>query len=345
MKTSDFLFDLPEELIANAPVEGSRDSSRLMILRKEHQIIEQHQFSDILDILNPGDVLVMNDTKVLPARLFGRKDTGGAVELLLLRSIGGDAVRWEAMTKGKRLKEGSTLELEGGIKTTLEERASDQTWIVRFDCEQGEFSALVDAHGHTPVPPYMKDMQLSEEDLREKYQTVYARDEGSAAAPTAGLHFTPELLQALEHKGVQLEYITLHVGLGTFLPVKVEDTKNHTMHAEFAMVSEDVAQRINVARKEGRKVIAVGTTTTRTLESFMENGELQSGSKWTDIFITPGYEFQCISGLITNFHLPGSTLIMLVSALAGREFVLEAYKKAVADGYRFYSFGDAMLIL
>lgn len=347
MNTADFDFTLPQELIAQSPADGGRDHSRLMVLHRSTEHIEHRQFFDITDYLHAGDVLVMNDSAVMPARLIGRKSgSGGKVEFLLLRPANdGDGCRWEAMVGSRRMKEGQQVEFADGMNAVVEERASENTRFVRFKCSADELQQYIDTHGQTPIPPYIAGERMSEKDVRKKYQTVYARESGSAAAPTAGLHFTHELLEKLRANGVQTATVTLHVGLGTFAPVKTDDIADHTMHSEFAIVPQETADMVNAATREGRRVIGVGTTSVRTLESFTKNGVLEAGSAWTDIFITPGYTFQCIDGMITNFHLPKSTLIMLVSALAGREFTLRAYKEAIAQRYRFYSFGDAMLIL
>jgi S-adenosylmethionine:tRNA ribosyltransferase-isomerase len=309
--------------------------------------LSHHRFSELTRFLHAGDVLVLNTSKVLPARLYGRKaETGGAVECLLVRRTATDT--WEVMLGGSNMRTGLVIDFSVGsvaLRGTIGERISPETWSVQFSLSGVEFDTALAEIGNTPIPPYIKDHGMDESALRERYQTVYAKEEGSVAAPTAGLHFTPEMLDALRAIGVEIAHVVLHVGIGTFAPVKVDDVSQHKMHAEFAQVSAETATQINRAKKEGRRIIAVGTTTTRTLESFMQEGVLQSGERWTDIFITPGYTFQCVDGLITNFHLPKSTLLMLVSALAGREFVMRAYEEAVREKYRFYSFGDAMLII
>ena len=340
MLKSDFYFDLPEELIAQTPLKD-RSASRLMVLDKNTGKVEHKIFRDILDMINPGDCLVINETKVLPARLIGvRKDTGTRVEILLLKRNEDDT--WETLAyPGKKARHGHIIEfgnglLEGEIINVLE----DGNRIVKFKYE-GIFEEILDKLGEMPLPPYIHE-KLED---KNRYQTVYAKNEGSAAAPTAGLHFTPELMIKLEEKGVNIARLTLHVGLGTFRPVKADDINDHKMHSEFYMIDEKNAELINSTREKGGKIITVGTTSTRTLESIAdENGHIKPCSGWTDIFIYPGYKFKIVDNLITNFHLPESTLIMLVSALAGRENVLNAYKCAVDEKYRFFSFGDAMFI-
>lgn len=340
MKTSDFYFDLPEELIAQVPIK-ERDRSRLLILDKETGKIQHRIFKDILNYLNKGDCLVLNDTRVIPARLFGVKDTGANVEFLLLKRI--DKDRWQTLVKpGKRAKKGSIFTFGNGeLKGEIIDLAEEGTRIIEFSYE-GIFEEVLDKLGDMPLPPYITESL----DDKERYQTVYSKHKGSAAAPTAGLHFTEELLDEIRNKGIKIAYITLHVGLGTFRPVKTENIKEHKMHSEFYMVSKDAAGTINRTKLEGGKIIAVGTTATRTLESVAnDDGLVQAGNGWTDIFIYPGYKFKVIDSLLTNFHLPESTLIMLVSAIAGRENILNAYKCAVKEKYRFFSFGDAMLII
>ncbi|MDK2918444.1 MAG: S-adenosylmethionine:tRNA ribosyltransferase-isomerase [Candidatus Petromonas sp.] len=340
MKTSDFYFDLPEELIAQVPIK-ERDRSRLLILDKETGKIQHRIFKDILSYLNKGDCLVLNDTRVIPARLFGVKDTGANVEFLLLKRI--DKDRWQTLVKpGKRAKKGSIFTFGNGeLKGEIIDLAEEGTRIIEFSYE-GIFEEVLDRLGNMPLPPYITESL----DDKERYQTVYSKHKGSAAAPTAGLHFTEELLDEIRNKGIKIAYITLHVGLGTFRPVKTENIKEHKMHSEFYMVSKDAAGTINRTKLEGGKIIAVGTTATRTLESVAnDDGLVQAGNGWTDIFIYPGYKFKVIDSLLTNFHLPESTLIMLVSAIAGRENILNAYKCAVKEKYRFFSFGDAMLII
>ena len=339
MKLSDFMYDLPEERIAQTPVEP-RDHSRLMVLHRDTDQIEHRHFYDVIDYLNPGDVLVINETRVIPARLFGERAGGGACEVLLLRQLG--PKRWETLVKpGKKLKPGAEITFGGGrLRARIAETTDVGGRIVDFDCD-GTFEAALDELGEMPLPPYIHE-RLED---RERYQTVYAKQEGSAAAPTAGLHFTPELLDRIREKGVDVVPVLLHVGLGTFRPVKTENVEEHEMHSEYFEVTAEAAARINAARERGRRVVAVGTTSVRTLESAAENGVLLPRRGETSIFIKPGYRFQMVDALITNFHLPGSTLVMLVSALYDREKILAAYEEAVRDGYRFFSFGDAMLIL
>lgn len=340
MKTSDFYYDLPKELIAQTPVEP-RDSSRLMLLDRNTGEIDHKHFYDIIDSLNPGDLLVANDSRVLPARIYGIKDeTGARVEFLLLRQIIGN--RWEALCKpGKKAKEGASFTFgDGLLKATVAEVKDDGNRIVDFECDENFFSTL-DKIGQMPLPPYITE-ELKD---KERYQTVYSHELGSAAAPTAGLHFTKELMQRIKDKGVNIAYVTLHVGLGTFRPVKVDDVTKHKMHSEHYEIPQETAKLINETKKNGGRVIAVGTTSCRTLESVASfYGEIKPCEGFTDIFIYPGYEFKVLDGLITNFHLPESTLIMLVSAFAGYDNVMNAYKTAVEEKYRFFSFGDAMFI-
>lgn len=340
MKTSDFYYDLPKELIAQTPVEP-RDSSRLMLLDRSTGEIDHKHFYDIIDSLNPGDLLVANDSRVLPARIYGIKDeTGARVEFLLLRQITGN--RWEALCKpGKKAKEGTSFTFgDGLLRATVAEVKDDGNRIVDFECDENFFSTL-DKIGQMPLPPYITE-ELKD---KERYQTVYSHELGSAAAPTAGLHFTKELMQRIKDKGVNIAYVTLHVGLGTFRPVKVDDVTNHKMHSEHYEIPEETSRLINETKKNGGRVIAVGTTSCRTLESVATfYGEIKPCEGFTDIFIYPGYEFKVLDGLITNFHLPESTLIMLVSAFAGYDNVMNAYKTAVEEKYRFFSFGDAMFI-
>ena len=340
MKTSDFYFDLPEELIAQVPILD-RSSSKLMVLDKETGEISHKIFKDIIDYLNPGDCLVLNNTRVIPARLIGSKEgTGGKIEFLLLKRNEDDT--WETLVKpGKRAKIGTRFSFgEGKLIAEVVGMGDDGARIVKFEYE-GIFEELLDELGNMPLPPYITE-RLEE---RERYQTVYSKHNGSAAAPTAGLHFTDELLEKIKEKGVDLAFVTLHVGLGTFRPVKVDDVLEHDMHSEYYMVTQEAADKINRAKENGHRVITVGTTSTRTIESVAdENGRMKEASGWTKIFIYPGYKFKVVDNLITNFHLPESTLIMLVSALAGKENVLNAYKCAVENKYRFFSFGDAMFI-
>ena len=340
MKKSDFYFDLPEELIAQTPLK-QRDASRLLHLDKETGAIEHRHFYELPDYLRAGDCLVLNDTRVLPARLLGCRQSGGSVELVLLRDLGDN--RWECLSKpGRKTKPGTELQFGDGVLTaTVEEIVDGGNRIVRFHYK-GIFLEILEQLGKMPLPPYIKE-ELQD---AERYQTVYSRELGSAAAPTAGLHFTPELLEKIQNMGIKVCYVTLHVGLGTFRPVKEDEIENHAMHAEFCVISHETAETINAVKKAGGRVIAVGTTSCRTLESFAEtDGTVKEGSRWTNIFIYPGYCFKCIDALVTNFHLPESTLIMLVSALAGRENVLHAYKTAVEERYRFFSFGDAMIVI
>lgn len=340
LKTSDFYFDLPEELIAQDPLED-RSSSRLLMLNKETGETEHHIFREIIDYLNPGDCLVLNNTKVIPARLLGvKEDTGAAVEVLLLKRKENDI--WETLVKpGKKCRPGARLSFGDGIlKAEVLEVVEEGNRLIHFEYE-GIWEEVLDSLGEMPLPPYITH-KLQD---KNRYQTVYAKYEGSAAAPTAGLHFTPELLKQIEEKGVEIAYVTLHVGLGTFRPVKVDNILEHHMHSEYYQISQEAADKINKAKDNGHRVICVGTTSTRTVESAAdENGRLQECCDNTEIFIYPGYKFKVLDALITNFHLPESTLVMLVSALAGRENVLNAYKEAVDERYRFFSFGDAMLI-
>jgi len=341
MKRSDFYYDLPQELIAQHPAE-QRDHSRLMQLDRISGQITHRKFYEILDIIRPGDCLIMNDSRVLPARIFGVREGGESVNEFLLLNAVGDKL-WETITKpGKRAKVGARFVFGDGIMTgEVVEVKEDGNRVVRFDCE-GEFYSVLDQIGQMPLPPYITE-HLED---KERYQTVYSREIGSAAAPTAGLHFTKELLSKLEEKGVSLGYVTLHVGLGTFRPVKADEITEHKMHSEHYCMPKDTAELINRTKKNGGRVIAVGTTSCRTLESCGRRGEeLTECDGWTDIFIYPGYKFNVIDGLITNFHLPESTLIMLVSAFAGYESTMNAYKQAVDQSYRFFSFGDAMVIV
>ena len=339
MRKSDFYFYLPEELIAQTPLER-RDSSRLLHLDKVTGALEHRHFYELLDYLREGDCMVFNDSRVLPARLIGARPTGGSVELVLLRDLGEG--RWECLSRpGRKTKPGTEILFGNGeLKATVESVAEGGNRIVRFDYE-GIFLEVLERLGKMPLPPYIKE-ELQDS---ERYQTVYSREIGSAAAPTAGLHFTKELMEKIAAKGVKLCYVTLHVGLGTFRPVKAEEIEDHEMHSEFCIIPEETARIVSETKKKGGRVIAVGTTSCRTLESFArEDGSLPATSGWTNIFIYPGYTFKCIDALVTNFHLPESTLIMLVSALAGREHVLHAYEEAVKERYRFFSFGDAMFI-
>lgn len=341
MNTTDFDFNLPEELIAQVPLK-KRDSSRLLILDKNTKTMIDSHFDHIIDQLEPGDALVMNNTRVLPARLYGQKtDTKGHVELLLLKNTQGD--QWEVLAKpAKRLKIGSKVVFgDGRLTATIVEELEHGGRIVEFSYE-GIFLEVLESLGEMPLPPYIHE-KLAD---RERYQTVYAKENGSAAAPTAGLHFTKELLEKIDEKGVKLVYLTLHVGLGTFRPVSVDNIEQHEMHSEFYSLNNEAAQILNHVKENGKRIVAVGTTSIRTLETIGNkfDGKLQADSGWTNIFIKPGYTFKIVDAFSTNFHLPKSTLVMLVSAFAGREFVLEAYKHAVNEQYRFFSFGDAMFI-
>ncbi len=339
MKKSDFYFDLPEELIAQTPLER-RDASRLLHLDKATGALEHRHFYDLPEYLRAGDCLVLNDSRVLPARLIGSRPSGGAVELVLLRDLGDG--RWECLSRpGRKTRPGQELLFgDGELRATVEAVAEGGNRIVQFHYE-GIFLEVLERLGKMPLPPYIK-AELADS---ERYQTVYSREPGSAAAPTAGLHFTEALLEQIRAKGVKVCFVTLHVGLGTFRPVKEEEIEDHPMHAEFCIVPEKTARIINETKAAGGRVVAVGTTSCRTLESFAkQDGTLEPSSGWTDIFIYPGYRFKCIDALVTNFHLPESTLIMLVSALAGRENILNAYAVAVRERYRFFSFGDAMMI-
>jgi S-adenosylmethionine:tRNA ribosyltransferase-isomerase len=342
LKVDLFDFHLPEELIAQTPLE-ERASSRLMVLNKENGQIDHDIFKNIKSHLQPGDCLVLNDTRVLPARLFGEKeDTGAKIEVLLLKQIEGDT--WETLVKpAKRIKEGTIITFGDGLLSAVCVGEKDHGGRILEFRYEGIFYEVLESLGEMPLPPYIKE-QL---DDKERYQTVYAKERGSAAAPTAGLHFTEPLLDELRQMGVHIAFITLHVGLGTFRPVSVDDIDEHEMHAEFYQVTEGTARLLNEVREKGGRIITVGTTSTRTLETIAaaNDGKFVSDSGWTSIFIYPGYEFKAIDGMITNFHLPKSTLIMLVSALAGRENVLNAYNTAVKEKYRFFSFGDAMLII
>ncbi|WP_099187761.1 tRNA preQ1(34) S-adenosylmethionine ribosyltransferase-isomerase QueA [Tepidibacter mesophilus] len=339
MKTSDFNFDLPEELIAQIPLQ-KRDESKLMLLNKETGKIEHKVFKNIIDYLNEGDCLVLNNTRVLPARLIGEKlETKGKIEFLLLKRIELDT--WQVLVKpGKRAKVGTKFSFGDKLIATVIDIAEEGSRIVRFEYD-GLFEEILDELGSMPLPPYITE-KLED---KERYQTVYSKHDGSAAAPTAGLHFTEELLQKIKDRGVEIAFVTLHVGLGTFRPVKVDNVLDHKMHSEFYMIDKEQADKINKCKQNGGKVIPVGTTSCRTLESVAnEYGLLKEKSGWTEIFIYPGYEFKIVDALITNFHLPESTLIMLVGALTGKENILNAYKVAVDEKYRFFSFGDAMFI-
>ena len=339
MQVSEFNYDLPEELIAQVPIE-KRDESRLMVLNRKNQTIEHKTFKDIIDYLNPGDCLVRNNTKVIPARIYGKKETGANVEFLLLNNIEGDV--WETIVRpGNKLHVGTKVIFGDGLLIAeILDTLPGGTRKVLFKYD-GIFNEILDKIGLMPLPPYIHE-ELKEKD---RYQTVYAKYEGSAAAPTAGLHFTPELLKKIEEKGVKIANVTLHVGIGTFRPVKEEKVEDHDMHSEHFYIKQEDVDKINETKREGKRVIAVGTTSCRVLETIAdENGMVKETEGDTKIFIYPGYKFKCLDGLITNFHLPQSTLLMLVSALAGKEYILKAYNEAVKEKYRFFSFGDAMFI-
>lgn len=339
MKTSDFIYELPEELIAQTPMPR-RDGSRLMLLDKSSGEVRHEHFYDLPSYLRPGDCLVLNDSRVLPARLFGLRPTGGAVEVVLLKET--EEKCWECLCRpGKKMRLGTEVVFgDGKLRAEVIDIHEDGNRVLRFSYD-GIFLELLEELGQMPLPPYIKE-QLQD---KERYQTVYSRESGSAAAPTAGLHFTPELLEEIRAMGVDVCFVTLHVGLGTFRPVKVDDIEDHDMHSEYCTVPAETAAAIMACKARGGRIVAVGTTTCRTLESFAKaDGSIEAAAGWTNIFIYPGYSFKCIDALVTNFHLPGSTLLMLVSALAGREHVLKAYETAVRERYRFFSFGDAMLI-
>ncbi|SHI67611.1 S-adenosylmethionine--tRNA ribosyltransferase-isomerase [Dethiosulfatibacter aminovorans DSM 17477] len=338
LTTSDFTFDLPEDQIAQTPIMN-REQSKLMVLDKTGETIEHRKFYNILEYLNEGDCLVMNNSRVLPARMFGTKTTGAVIEILLLKRQSLD--RWECLVKpGKRAKPGTVINFGNKLQGEVLEDLEDGVKLVEFKYE-GVFESIIEELGEMPLPPYIKE-KLEDQ---ERYQTVYAEVSGSAAAPTAGLHFTEDLMDKVREKGISIAYVTLHVGLGTFRPVKVDNIDEHIMHSEYYELNEYNADIIKAARNKGGRIISVGTTSTRTLESICKKlGKLDKDSGWTDIFIYPGYEFKAVDALITNFHLPESTLLMLVSAFSNREFILKAYKEAVDNDYRFFSFGDAMFI-
>ncbi len=379
MRLSDFDYHLPQQLIAQKPI-SPRDHSRLMVLDKNKKTISHRHFFNLPDYLRKGDVLVLNNTKVFPARLIGkRKDTGGKVEIFLLKlkapasasffakasedkkalagrqnSLSSGARRaegeklktevWEVLIGNRRKKAGQIIQFGKGLECQIVKQIDQSVWEARFNQSGNSFNKLVEAIGQAPLPPYIKSVER-QTSLKKQYQTIYAKERGSVAAPTAGFHFTKKLLVKLKSRGVQIEYITLHVGLGTFQAVKENNILNHQMHAEWACLDKQTARRLNKAKQEGRRIIAVGTTSLRTLESFVKNHKLTAGNCWTNIFIYPGYKFKFIDALITNFHLPASTLLMLVSALAGRHYVLRAYREAIKKKYRFYSFGDAMFVV
>lgn len=341
MRLSDFDYKLPAQLIAQKPI-SPRDHSRLMVLDKKKKSILHRHFFDLPDYLQKGDVLVLNNTKVFPARLIGkRKDTGGKVEIFLLREI--KKGEWEVLVGNLKNKLGQTIVFNKNLECRIVKRIDESVWQVKFNKSGKVFDKIIHSLGQVPLPPYIKNNQAKSV-LQKEYQTVFAKEKGSVAAPTAGFHFTKGLLAKLKKNGVQIEYVTLHVGLGTFQSVKESNILKHKMHSEWASVDVKTAKRLNKAKKENKRVVAVGTTSARTLESFAKNQKIKSGRKWTEIFIYPGYTFQFVDSLITNFHLPKSTLLMLISALGGRSFIFNAYRHAIKKKYRFYSFGDAMLI-
>ncbi len=343
MQLSDFDFNLPPELIAKSPAE-KRTDSRMMILNRQHAAIRHDRFRSIVENLMPGDLLVMNDTRVIPARLFGKKETGGKVEVFLTEQFGSDAKEWECLTKSSRaVKVGTKLLFAEGLIGEILTGAAPPKSRIRFNCD-GNVAEILDRIGHIPLPPYIDRDDTAMD--RERYQTVFARNDGALAAPTAGLHFSDEIIEKLASGGIEVRYITLHVGIGTFLPVRVENVLEHQMHEERYYVDPETAAAINNAKQQGRRIVAVGTTVARTLESVSNEttGQITSGGGKTGIFIYPGYTFRVVDVLLTNFHLPQSTLLMLVSAFAGRDFVLDAYRQAIEEKYRFYSYGDCMLI-
>ena len=343
MILSDFDYQLPEELIAQEPLP-ERTASRLMLLDRQKGIVAHHLFTNLADLLRPGDLLVRNETKVIPARLFGRKPTGGQVEVLLVRQVEREGNTWRCMTRSsKPVRTGTRLDFPGGLTGQVMAEEEDGCRQVRFECD-GSFWELLDTHGRMPLPPYIR--READQADAQRYQTTFAREPGAVAAPTAGLHFDDAAFAALEKRGIEICGLTLHVGLGTFLPVRQENLDNHRMHGEHYEISVETAEKVNLARREGRRVIALGTTSTRALEDAVdEQGIVQPGAGLSELFIRPGYQFKAIDGLLTNFHLPKSTLLMLVSAFAGRENVLAAYREAVAQRYRFFSYGDCMLII
>ncbi len=340
--TSDFDFEVPSELIAQVPL-AERGQARLLVCNPDQQTFQHRHVFDLPELLQAGDVVVLNNSAVLPCRLIGSKSTGGEVEVLLIRHLEGR--RWEAMVRGKRLQLPLPLRLSPtDDEVVIHQRLTEKTWEVELPVERSAVPVWLSRVGQTPLPPYIDANTMSEAERRERYQTVFADTAGSAAAPTAGLHLTEKLLNQLQAKGVEVVFVTLHVGLGTFAPITVEDPADHIMHAEWGSVSAETASVVNAAKAEGRRVIAVGTTALRTLEAFGQNGQLTAGEQWIDIFIRPGYQFQIVDGLLTNFHTPRSTLLMLVAALMGYDFMRAAYEKAIAEKYRLFSFGDAMLI-
>jgi len=341
MRVDDFTFELPSEQIAQTPAD-SREESRLMVLDRKNRVVDTGSFVDIVDELEAGDVLVLNDTRVFPARLYGRKTTGGKIEIMLVRRLGGNE-EWLCLIRSSRIPQvGAEIVIDEQVTATVQAREDDRHWRLSFRCP-GDFLAHIESAGHIPLPPYIRREDTISD--RSRYQTVFARESGSVAAPTAGLHFTNLILQQLREKGIEIHFLTLHVGPGTFTPVQVENIKEHRMHSELFTVPAKTAEAVNRAKGENRRIVAVGTTTTRTLEYFVDDqGRLKSGTGKSDLFISPGFEFKIIDALVTNFHLPKSTLLMLVCAFGGREFILNAYNRAIAEGFRFYSYGDCMLI-
>jgi S-adenosylmethionine:tRNA ribosyltransferase-isomerase len=341
MKLSEFNYNLPRNMIAQKPA-SPRDSSKLMLVNYQSGKLSNHIFNELSDFLEKGDVLVFNNTKVFPARLFGKKETGGKVEVFLLthhqKSI------WEVLISGKRMKIGMKVIFSKDLECTLQEKTNSGVWKVKFNCSGKKLDNLIDQYGQIPIPPYIKS-STSKSRLKKEYQTVYAKNRGSVAAPTAGLHFTNRLMTRLKKQGVVFKYVTLHVGLGTFEPVKEDEIEDHQIHSEFGILDQATAKYLNKAQKDSRRIIIVGTTTMRVIEAFAnQKGILKTNQKWIDIFIYPGYQFKFAKNLMTNFHLPKSTLLMLISALAGKSLVKKAYQKAIKDKYRFFSFGDVMLI-
>lgn len=341
MRVDDFIFELPAEQIAQTPAE-SREASRLLVLDRKNQLIDTGSFVDIVDEFEAGDVLILNDTRVFPARLYGRKTTGGKVEIVLVRQLDEDE-EWLCLIRSSKMpKVGTEITIDEQLSAIVRSREEDRYWRLSFRCS-GDFLARIEAIGHIPLPPYIRREDTASD--RARYQTVFARKSGSIAAPTAGLHFTDRILERLGEKGVEIHFLTLHVGPGTFTPVQVENISEHRMHSELFTVPPSTAKAVNQARGENRRIVAVGTTTTRTLEYFVDDkGRLKSGTGKSDLFIYPGFEFKIIDALVTNFHLPRSTLLMLVCAFGGREFIMNAYDRAIAEGFRFYSYGDCMLI-
>lgn len=343
MKLSEFDYHLPQELIAQKPAD-KRECSKMMVLDRSYQAVEHKYFYEIVDLLTPNDLLVINNTKVIKARVFAKKDTGANIEIFILRAI--DDTTWECLLKpSKRIKSATKLYLKNNFEVDVVDSIGDGKWIIKTP---SEFETILNEVGNMPLPPYIKREEVDENQNldNERYQTVYAKNPGAVAAPTAGLHFTPEIIQALKSKGVNIAEVTLHVGLGTFKPVMAENIEDHVMHQEYYHLAEESSNVINSYKSSGKRIIAVGTTSIRVLETISNgnNGKILPSSGWSDIFIYPGYKFKVIDGCITNFHLPGSTLLMLVSALAGKEFILDAYKKAIKHNYRFYSYGDCMFI-